>query len=149
MSYRIEFDAKNNVLLLTFQNILTESLIIEADAAVADFVKGNSGVKSAIFDFTDIQDSQVTGAFAKNLVNLRIGNLTGKPRFIVAPQPALFGLSRMFQMHNESAGDKLLTVVRSRSEASKLLGVESLQFVRESPTATEPPLRQDGSLREK
>ena len=53
--------------------------------------------------------------------------LGGRPSVIVAREPALFGLARMFELHRDSMGGQL-QVVHSLDEAYDLLEVTPEDF---------------------
>jgi len=52
------------------------------------------------------------------------------PRVIVAPEVALYGMARMFELYRGSMGGNLQTVVRSIDEAYEFLKVSPEDFSR-------------------
>lgn len=128
MDYWLEFDAQHRIVLLAFQNDVTEGLLLDADSALAAFAKDNPSISGGIFDFSRVRALHVSGISVRKLVESRPVNLPGRHRAIVAPGAAVFGYSRMFQILRELAGDHLISVVRSMPEAWHFLGLDSPQF---------------------
>jgi hypothetical protein len=126
MAHRITFETRNRILLLSFQGIVTEESILIALSESISFVKAN-GTEGMIMDFSDIEDFRISAAFARNYADSREIVARGKPRIVVAPQPFVYGLFRMYQVHTEKSGVGPIPV-RSMPEAFSLLKLASPVF---------------------
>lgn len=125
--YRIEFDAKNRILLLTFQNEVTESSFLAGVSAATDFVMASHPIEGAIVDFSEIRELHLIPSFIRDYARLDLQALPWKPRVIVAPQPAVFGMARMFQTLTEGTL-YVIGVVKTMDEAWSLLKLQSPEF---------------------
>jgi hypothetical protein len=90
------------------------------------FVKAN-GAEGIIVDFSQIEDFQISMKFARNYADSREIVARGKPRVIVAPQPFVYGLLRVFQAYTEKSGVAPMPV-RTLPEALSLLELDSPVF---------------------
>ena len=128
MSHRIEFDGKQKILRIAFDGDVTEASFLEAISAVIEFLK-KIQILGRVTDFTNAGQVLLSGEFLRKLAmsDLFEPNAAEINRVIIAPQPATFGLARMFQMYRESSGNAP-KVVRDMDEALRALGVASVHF---------------------
>ncbi len=122
----MKFAEKNRTILLAFQNVVTEASFLEAAAAARSFVLANP-VDGIIVDFSGIQRLDVSAAFIRKFVDSFPIVSPATPRAVVAPQPAVYGIARMFQTLRESKGG-VPSIVRTLDEAYKLLGLAMPEF---------------------
>jgi hypothetical protein len=126
MGHRIRFETRNRILLLSFQGIVTEESILSAASEANNFVKA-SGAEGIVVDFSEIEDLRISMAFARHYVDSREIVARGKPRILVAPQPFVYGLLRVFQTLTEKSGAAPIPV-RTMPEAFSLLKLDSPVF---------------------
>jgi hypothetical protein len=127
--YRLEFDPKCLVVRCAFENDVTEADLFDADRELTRFTE-ETRTEGAIYDFSDVGQFRVSAEAMQKLATLKSPGLAGKQRVVVAPQPVIFGLCRIFQSMRDSAGDNLVAVVKTFPEALGMLGVKGLQFRR-------------------
>lgn len=128
LDYTIEFDEKRGIAVFRFSGNVTEESFLAAATVFRDFIEKNP-VTARITDFSSAGQVLLSAEFIRKLA---ISDLfeRGKPnlmRVIVAPQPAVFGLARLFEMSREPFGNAPV-VVRSMEEALQVFGVESLNL---------------------
>jgi hypothetical protein len=125
LDYQIKFDLKHRIILLSFQNDLTESVYLAGFAAAVSFTRGHD-VEGAIMDFSDILEFSLSSRFVRRLAD--VPAMLSKPRVTIAPQKVVFGMVRMFQMLREASSSSYPAVVTTMEDALKYLGVESPEF---------------------
>lgn len=128
LDYKIEFDEKRAIVVLRFVGNVTEESFLAANTVMREFIEKNQLV-GRITDFSAAGQVLVSAEFVRKLA---ISDLfeRGKPnliRVIVAPQPAVFGLARMFQVAREPFG-RPPAVVKTMEEALQVFGVEALNL---------------------
>ena len=127
MGYRFEFDPVNKILLLRVEGRLTEELFVEFYRAGQKHWAA-TGSKMSILDYTLVTKVAVSTEFLRRFAHREpAGDVSKRPRVIVAPSPLLFGLARMFQMMGEGARP-LLQTVHTLDEAFAALGVQAPRF---------------------
>ena len=127
MGYRFEFDPVNKILLLRVEGRLTEELFVEFYRAGQKHWVA-TGSKMSILDYTLVTKVAVSTEFLRRFAHREpAGDVSKRPRVIVAPSPLLFGLARMFQMMGEGARP-LLQTVHTLDEAFAALGVQAPRF---------------------
>ncbi len=127
MAHRIEFDAGNRIVLLTFLDIVTEDSILIAISDVQIFLRSNLA-EGTILDFTGIEEFRVSAGFFQNFVNTRKKLVApDKPRIVVAPQNVVYWMLRMLQAHSEADGTAPV-VVRVREDAYVFLKLDAPVF---------------------
>ena len=125
MSFQLLVDRARRVIVVRFGAALTVESLTAMRAAVRRFVETEKGYR-AIVDLTAVEAANVPGHFIAELA--RSGPIvTGEMRILVAPKPEVFGLSRMYELHQYSTADQTL-VLRTMAEAYEALGVESLDL---------------------
>ena len=127
MPYRFEFDPLNKILLLGVEGRLTEELFSEFYRDGQKHWAAHHA-KMSILDYTLVTKVAVSTDFLRRFAHGEpAGDVSTRPRVIVAPTPLLFGLSRMFQMMGEGTRP-LLQTVHTLDEAFAALGVQSPRF---------------------
>ena len=127
MGFRFEFDALNKVLLLRLEGPLTDQLLAEVYQAVRERSEAtNAG--AGIIDFSSVTEIAVSAEFIRKMARRDPAMPDpSRPRFLVVPIPAVFGLARMFQILGESTRP-LLQVVHTMDEALSALGIQRPRF---------------------
>jgi hypothetical protein len=128
MGFRFEFDPVNKILLALSEGRLTDESLGELYVAIRKY-STTTDARAGIWDLSSITEFAVTSDFLRKLAEKEpaMPEARRRPRFIVAPDPLEFGLSRMFQILGESTRP-LLKVVHTRDEALAALGVQSPHF---------------------
>jgi hypothetical protein len=126
MSHRVEFDLRDRILLLSFAGIVTENSFVAGISEAVSFF-GVNGMEGLIIDHSGIEVFHVSLDFIRNYVNTRDIVTPEKPRVLVAPDPAVYGLYRAFQGQPE-AGRVNLIPVRTMAEAYAVLRLDSPVF---------------------
>lgn len=98
-------------------------------SAASAFVANGNPVRAGIVDISQVPEIGISAAFIRNFVEARAPILPWKPRVVVAPQTAGYGLARMFQILREGQGDGPIHVARTMGEAWEYLGLESPEFL--------------------
>jgi len=124
MGYRFEFDAANRILVGRFEGRLTEEAAVEFYKVFEKHIVA-SGASTYICDLSAVNDFAMGSDFLRGLARREpiIPNAT-RPRFLVAPTTAGYGLMRMFQIVAEPSRPHL-QVARTVDEALSALGVRS------------------------
>jgi hypothetical protein len=125
-SHRIEFELKYRIVRLSFFGVVTEDSFSVGIFEGIKFVK-EYGMEGAILDFSAAEAFQVSMDFMRNFVNAREIVAPKKRRVAIAPQPAIYGLFRAFQVHAESSR-VFPILVRTMKEAYELLELDSPVF---------------------
>ncbi len=125
MAFEFLFDRANNVLLVKYGRTLARETIDGVAATARRFVEVH-GVCPAIADFSDIERIDVDLTYWRSLGEVpRV--MQGTKRVMVAPQDNVFGMIRMYGLHQAVLGDEP-AVVRSLQAAYDLLGVRAPDF---------------------
>jgi TRAP-type C4-dicarboxylate transport system substrate-binding protein len=127
MGFSLSFDNQHTVLLVAFQDRLTEATVTDAYAFLRRYFASHPPCAS-ILDYSSVTDNELSAQAVKYFASLPRAMSNGFLRITVAPNDLMYGLARMFQMLSEE-GRPELRVVRSMEEAHVLLGVESLHFL--------------------
>jgi hypothetical protein len=127
MDYAVDLDPTHRVLRITVTTALTDEAARDIYRAVAQLAS-QGGPYAAITDFSQVVDFPISANTIRDLAaSTPAIPLGGRPSVMVARQPALFGLARMFEMYREAMGVQL-QVVRSIDEAYDLLKVSPQDF---------------------
>jgi hypothetical protein len=126
MGFRMEFDAKHNILRLTLEGQVSDASLMDAYAAAAEYVSCH-GPCSAIADISEVAKFEVSGNGVRELARRSPAIPAGHMRVVVAPLDSMYGMVRMFQILTELTRPDL-RVVRTMDEAYRLLRVESPEF---------------------
>jgi ABC-type transporter Mla MlaB component len=125
MAYALLFDRKQKVLVARRTGALTEESLSAMRAAARRFVT-REGACRAIVDLSAVGRADVSGRFIAAIAES--GPIIAREmRMIVAPSPEVFGLSRMYELHQFSAADNTL-VVHTLAEAHAALGLRTLEL---------------------
>jgi hypothetical protein len=123
----VDLDPTHRVLRITVTTALTDEAARDIYKAVARLAS-QGGPYAAITDFSRVVDFPISANTIRDLAACTPPiPLGGRPSVMVARQPALFGLARMFEMHREAMGLQL-QVVHSIDEAYDLLKVTPQDF---------------------
>jgi hypothetical protein len=128
MGFRFEFDPVNRILLARSEGRLTDESLAEFYQAIRKYSIATDA-KAGIWDLSSVTDFAVTSDFVRELSGRKpaMPDANNRPRFIVAPNPLEFGLSRMFQILGESTRP-LLKVVHTLDEALAALCIQPSHF---------------------
>jgi hypothetical protein len=125
--YAVDLDPKHRVLRITVTTALTDRTARDIYQAVARLASGG-GPYAVITDFSQVVDFPISTDTIRELAEtsppIPLGD---RPSVMVARQPALFGLARIFEMHRDAMGLQL-QVVHSIDEAYDLLKVNAEDF---------------------
>jgi hypothetical protein len=125
VDYTLQFDPEYRVLLITLGEIVTAPTAHAAYAAVERFSNAMGGC-AIIADLSAIQLVEISGSTVRSLAWMPHHRDRSNLLIIVAPQPVIYGLSRMFQMwRDEQAGYQ---VVSTLDEAYALVSVRAPRF---------------------
>jgi len=127
MDYRIDLDPAHRVIRLTVTAVVTEELAEECYQSVS-FIASRGGPYAAIFDLSGVTGATLSPDAVRGLAGRAPAVPAGRPRVIVADEPWIFGMARMFQICRDSLGEQF-HVVRSLEEAYEMVGVRPEDFV--------------------
>jgi hypothetical protein len=127
MEFVVDLDPTHRVLRITVTAALTDEAGRDIYRAVARLAS-RGGPYAAITDLSQVVDFPITANTVRALAATDPAiPLGGRLSVIVARQPALFGLARMFELHRDSMGGQL-RIVQSIDEAYDLLKVTPEDF---------------------
>ena len=126
VGYALDLDPMHRVLRITVTTALTDESCTEIYQTVAR-VASKGGPYATIADLSQVVDFPVSCDTVRALAATAPAVPGGRARVIVASQPALYGLARMFQLSRDSMAGQL-QVVQSMDEAYKLLEVAPRDF---------------------
>ena len=114
------------ILLARFHGIFVSEDIVALDAFVPRLVQSD-GPTRGILDFTQV--TVIAVPLTRLVERARKPELVpGSQRIIVAPDPEVFELGRMFQSYQELSGNTVPQVVLSLEDAYAAMGVTGLDF---------------------
>lgn len=127
MPYQFDFDATNKIARCRVTGRVTDDELKECYEKIADFM-ALTDPRAAIMDTSQVTAFEVSRDVILQLAS-RIPALPHPERIrvIVAPNPLIFGMSRMFGMEGERTRPNF-HVVRTQQEASAILGVWEPKF---------------------
>jgi hypothetical protein len=126
MGFVMDFDRKNNILRLTTTGQLTDSIVRDLYQTTARYLASHPPCRG-IVDFTGVTEFEVSSRQVMELAGLPPAFPASFLRIAVAPRAEVYGMVRMFQISGEETRPDL-RVVRSMTEAYRLLEVESPEF---------------------
>jgi hypothetical protein len=130
MGFVIDLDPTHRLLRITVTTALTDQAAKDIYQAVARLAS-RGGPYAAITDLSQVVDFPISTNTIRALSAVAVPVPLGdRPSVIVARQPALFGLARMFEMHREAKLGVQLQVVQSMDEAYDLLKATPQDFSR-------------------
>jgi hypothetical protein len=128
VSHVLDFDPVHRVLRVTLTGVLTETNFLAARKDVAHFVQ-SEGPCHGLFDFRGISKFDISSDFVRRLAEQPPTFPVNAIRVVVASQPVIYGMIRMFQIIGAETREGL-HVVKTMDEAYALLGCQSLDFSR-------------------
>ena len=126
MDYSIDLDPEHRVIRLTIKAIVTEELAEDCYKSLS-FIASRGGPYAAIFDLSGVTGTTLSPDAVRGLAGRAPAVPAGRPRVIVADEPWIFGMARMFQICRDSLGEQF-HVVRSLEEAYEMVGVRPEDF---------------------
>jgi hypothetical protein len=126
VGFAIDFDATNNILRLTLEGQVTDTILLEAYATAAGYVALHAPC-FGILDGSGVTKFEVSSNTVRELAVSAPIIPAGYMRVVVAPLDSVYGMVRMFQTLGESTRPDL-HIVRTMDEAYRLLRVESPEF---------------------
>lgn len=125
MEFQFEFAETDNILRLALAGEVTDLAVMELWTKGLPVAQSYSSCR-LIVDTTNVTRFSVSPRAVNTLAKRHSPDLP--TRVIVAPSDLLYGTSRMFQTLTESTR-KNVHIVRTMTEAYKVLAVESPHFV--------------------
>ncbi len=131
LDFELLFDSEHRVLLVRFGRSLSDGAIANMQDAVQGFVQSR-GRCPLIIDLSPVEAIEVSTQFLAAL-GRRKAVMYGERRFIVAPGAEIYGLARMFEMHQGTATGDEPVVLRSLEAAYQALGISEPGFAPVGP----------------
>jgi len=123
-SFRFEFDAANNILLVRVAGRATDKLVEEFFLKTRELAT-EMQARASIVECSAVTELAVNSDFLRALAKRALASPDPpRRRFLVVPRTAAYGLARMFQIAGESQRP-YLEIVRTLPEAWAALGVQS------------------------
>jgi hypothetical protein len=122
----VDLDPTHRVLRITVTAALTDESSMDMYQMVARLAS-EGGPYAAITDLSQVTTFPLSANAVRALAAAAPAIPGGRPSVIVAGQPALYGLARMFELSRDSMGGRL-QIVRSIDEAYSLLEVAPQDF---------------------
>jgi len=126
MDYVVDLHPTHRVLRTTVTTALTDESFKEIYRSVAR-LSATGGPYASILDLSQVVDFPVSAETIRAFAATSPAVPGERPRVMVAPQSALYGLARMFELHRDSMGVQV-QVVQSLDEAYELLKVTPGDF---------------------
>jgi len=126
VAFVLDFDSRNGILRVTLEGVITDAILLEAYTVVGSYV-ASRGPCRAIVDVSGVTKFNVASRTVRELAKSAPAIPTGYMRVFVAPQAAIYGMMRMFQMLGELTRPDLYAA-RSMDEAYALLQLNSPEF---------------------
>lgn len=124
MSFRLEFDSTNRILLVSFTDSLTDADLRNAQHEVAQIIEAY-GPCSGITDLSSVTEFTVSANQVRELAFFRALQPKECTEVVLAPRDVMFGMSRMYQILTELSS---VHVVRNIEDAYKLLAAAAPEF---------------------
>lgn len=123
-AFRAESSHRPKTILIRVAGKLTDKSL----ATLYQTSRGYSAASFSIVDFSAVTDFAVSCRFIRKLANQKAAMAdTNSLLFIVAPQPYIYGLCRMFQILGEGTSP-LLQIVHTLDEAFVAMGIKPPHF---------------------
>jgi hypothetical protein len=126
MAYSLHFDGASRVLLVRFEGVVARQDLERLRADTGTFVVRH-GSCDGIVDFTGVTRADLDASYLRALGG-RPRVMVGSRRILVAPQPEMFGLTRMYGLQQSLITDNEPMVVHTLDEAYAHLGLTSPRF---------------------
>jgi hypothetical protein len=128
MPYSFYFDSQNKVVLVRFVGRVTDETLTEFQRVGARKIVATVDFRGTIIDFSDSGAFEVSAETARALAwEEPIDPDSSRPRVMVAPEDAVYGVCRIFASHGEDTRPNL-HVVRSMEHAYAIVGVLKPKF---------------------
>jgi hypothetical protein len=130
--YTLHFDAKHRVLRIRFGKRVTKDSYMSAYDAAKRVVAAR-GPCSLIADFSAVENFDLAPSFLGEIGTMAPAVPAGMGRVVVAPQPVVYGSSRIVEtLRSETIA--AIKVVRTIDEAYAAFGTQVSDFVAVDPT---------------
>ncbi len=126
MSFKLTYERRHHILLVSFEGVVTDEILLEGYQHVRRWF-GVNGRCGNISDFTAVTDFKVTGRSIRYLASNTPLVPGGLLRIIVAPRDDVYGMARMFEMQGSDMGNRV-DIVRNLSDAYALAGLVNPDF---------------------
>jgi hypothetical protein len=126
MAFALLFDEKQRVLLVKFERALTRQALEAMVQAAREFaaVHGNC---DGIVDFSAVEKLDIDVSYLRAYGGSpRV--MTGARRVLVAPDDEMFGIARLYGLHQSNSQGEEPMVVRSLQAAYDLLDLKDPDF---------------------
>jgi len=128
MAYSLHIEETARVAMARFEAALAPGQL-EALAADSRALASRYGLCDSIVDFSGLVRIEIDTSYLRTMAN-RQPVMTGKRRVLVAPQPEMFGLGRLYGLQQAATtGATEPEMVRTLDEAFAALGLRSPNFV--------------------
>jgi hypothetical protein len=128
MDFVIDLDPTHRVLRVTVTMALTDEAATNIYQTVKRVASRGGPYAGVIADLSQVADFPVSSNTVRALAATGPAVPGLGPRVMVAREPALYGLARMFELYRESMGGQSQIVVQAIDEAYNLLGVTPEDF---------------------
>jgi hypothetical protein len=125
VDYDLRYDATHGVLLVAMGRSVTKASVLAAHLAVQRFMV-SEGSCSVIADLSGVESEKISGHFVQSLASMPSVISPENLLILVAPQPVIYGLSRMFHLWRDEKEN--YKIVRTLEEGFALLGLEAPDF---------------------
>lgn len=127
-------ERRHRAVLVSFSGSLTEQDLLDHDRAARE-VHARYGFMRGIVDFSAVTEVAVpTAEFVRRARRTPV--MGEVRRAFVVPQPAMFGLARVFTSHHQIDGSNEPILVRTLADACAALAFDAPQF---EPISLEQP----------
>jgi hypothetical protein len=127
LDHTLHLDAKHRVLLITFGKRVTKETYLSAYDAAKHAVAAR-GPCSLIADFSAVENFDLSTDFLREIGTMAPAVPAGMGRVVVAPQPVVYGSSRIVEtLRSETIA--AVKVVRTIDEAYAAFGTQESDFV--------------------
>jgi hypothetical protein len=128
VGFVVDFDANNNILRVSLDGHLTDSIALSCAERVGGFAAAHPP-RHGIVDLSKVTKYDVSPDIIRQLARTPPDrSQPAYPLVIVAPKEHAYGMSRMFQLLSETTRPNQ-HVVRTMDEAFEVLQVKSPSFV--------------------
>ena len=124
---QIDLDPVHSVIRLTVTAEIMTLNMAEAIHTRLEYLSSRGGPYSAIFDLSAVKDTTIPVDVVRGYGRRSSSVPMGRKHVVVGAAPAIFGLSRVFQMCGEAVG-KEHEVVHTLDEAYEIVGVRPWDF---------------------
>lgn len=126
MAFALLFDSKHKVLLVRFGRALSRQALEAMVQAARDFV-GVHGNCPGIVDFSAVEKLDIDVAYLRAYGSSpRV--MAGAKRILVAPNDEMFGIARLYGLHQSTSQGEEPMVVRDLQSAYELLDLKDPDF---------------------